>query len=49
MTTTMSGASAGWQLLVRQRLEERDAREKAYDEIIDGCEHLIMKRVASGS
>ncbi|PWN90287.1 autophagy protein 16 [Acaromyces ingoldii] len=27
-----------WQSLIRQRLEERDSREKSYDEIITNCE-----------
>lgn len=27
-----------WQNLIRQRLEERDSREKSYDEIITNCE-----------
>jgi hypothetical protein len=38
MSTVMNGPQVGWQSLVRQRLEERDSKEKAFDEIVDNCE-----------
>lgn len=42
MSTLMSGPQVGWQSLVRQRLEERDVREKAFDEVIDNCEFKVV-------
>lgn len=32
-----SSSSTAWQNLVRQRLEERDVRERAFDQIIENC------------
>jgi hypothetical protein len=40
MSTLAGGGQIGWQSLIRQRLEERDAREKAFDEVVDNCETL---------
>lgn len=33
---SLAGPSS-WQALIRVRLEERDARERAHDDIIDNC------------
>jgi hypothetical protein len=38
MSSITSGSQAVWQTLVRQRLEERDAKEKEFDEMVENCE-----------
>ncbi|UZJ51282.1 hypothetical protein CBS101457_000602 [Exobasidium rhododendri] len=40
MATLTNGGQVGWQSLIRQRLEERDTREKAFDEIVDNYQRL---------
>ena len=38
MTSLVNGPQVSWQSLIRQRLEERDGREKAFDEMVDNCQ-----------
>lgn len=45
MSTLAIGSQIGWQSLIRQRLEERDVREKAFDVVIDNCELHLYGRV----